>query len=423
MRYLTKWLTFLLLTLPAVNLLAQAPLQLESVYQTAREKYPLLKQKKLVQQTAALSIDNLTKGFLPQISINGQASYQSEVTAVNISFPGVNVTPLSKDQYRLTADVSQLLYDGGLNKQQQTLQELNAAVEDQKLEVELYKLKERITQVYLSILYLDAQLKQVELLTADIETGMKKVQAQVENGTAFKSGYNALKAEKLKTLQRGIELKASRKGLVSVLGLFMQETLPEDIMLQQPVMTSLADSAAIVRPEISLFQQQQKLLQQQRSLIDIRNKPKASAFLQAGYGRPGLNMLKNSFEPFGIGGLRFTWSLNGLYTSAKEKKISNIQMQTVQIQQETFMLQTRTQFTQQEAEIAKLQQLIATDQEIIDLRLSVKEASSAQLENGVITANDYLREVNAEDQARQQMATHKIQLLQAQANLRLISGH
>ncbi len=418
MRYLTKWL---ILLLPVLSV-AQTPLQLEAVYEKAREHYPLLQQKKLVQQTAALSIDNLTKGLLPQISINGQASYQSEVTAIAISFPGVTINPLSKDQYRLTADISQLIYDGGLNKQQQALQQLNAGIEDQKLEVELYKLRERITQVFLSILYIDAQLKQTDLLAADIETGMRKVEAQIANGTAFKSGYNALKAERLKTGQRIIELKATRRGLLSVLGLFMQETLADDQALQQPVLTTLSDTT-IARPELTLFQQQQKFIKGQSALIDIRNKPKASAFLQAGYGRPGLNMLKNSFEPFGIGGIRFSWSLSGWYTAAKEKKLTGIQEQTVQLQQETFLLQTRTQVTQQEAEIRKLRELIATDDEIIALRLSVKQAAAAQLENGVITASDYLREVNAEDQARQQLNTHKIQLIQAQANLRLIAGH
>jgi outer membrane protein TolC len=418
MRYLTKWL---ILLLPVFSV-AQTPLQLEAVYEKAREHYPLLQQKKLVQQTAALSIENLTKGMLPQISINGQASYQSEVTAIAISFPGVTINPLSKDQYRLTADISQLIYDGGLNKQQQALQELNAGIEEQKLEVELYKLRERITQVFLSILYIDAQLKQADLLAADIETGMHKVEAQIANGTAFKSGYNALKAERLKTGQRMIELKATRRGLLSVLGLFMQETLADDQPLQQPSLTTLSDTT-ITRPEITLFQQQQKFIKGQSALIDIRNKPKASAFLQAGYGRPGLNMLKNSFEPFGIGGIRFSWSLSGWYTAAKEKKLAGIQQQTVQLQQETFLLQTRTQVTQQEAEISKLKELIAADDEIIALRVSVKQAAAAQLENGVITAGDYLREVNAEDQARQQLNTHKIQLIQAQANLRLIAGH
>ena len=124
------------------SLLQAQTLTLQQVCDSARVHYPLTRQKNLVAQTALLSIDNLRKGYLPQININGQASYQSDVTRINVSFPGVTVEPMSKDQYKLSADISQVLYDGGMIKKQQELQQLNAAVEDQKLEVELYKLKE-----------------------------------------------------------------------------------------------------------------------------------------------------------------------------------------------------------------------------------------------------------------------------------------
>ncbi len=94
----------------------------------------------------------------------------------------------------------------------------------------------------------------------------------------------------------------------------------------------------------------------------------------------------------------------------------------VDIQKETFVLNTNTQLRQQQSEIDKLKELIVTDEAIIDLRKSVKDASKAQLENGVITSNDYLREVNAEDQARQALITHQLQLLQAQINYQIIVG-
>lgn len=423
MQYLTGWLKVslgLIAFIPA-GLRAQS-LTMEQVYTAAKQHYPLIKQKNLVQQTASINIDNLSKGNLPQVTINGQASYQSDVTSVNISVPGVNIEPPSKDQYRITADVSQVLYDGGLIRQQQQLQNLNAAVEDQKIEVELYKLKERINQVYLSILYIDEQLKQVELIKADINTGIKKVQAQVDNGVALRSNVNVLKAELLKNNQRTIELTASRKGMVDVLGLFMQQNLPASVVLQKPLMAATLNED-IARPELQLYSKQNLLLEQQKELIKARNLPKASLFVQGGYGRPGLNMLKNSFEPYGIGGVRFNWSLGSLYTAKKDKQLVAVNKQSVDAQKETFLLNTQTQVKQQQSEIDKLQQLIASDREIIELRNSVKTAANAQLENGVITANDYLREVNAEDQSRQSLITHQLQLLQAQVNLEMVTGN
>lgn len=397
-------------------------LTLEQAYDLSAKNYPVVKQKDLIKQTAGISIDNLQKGFLPQVAISAQATYQSDVTKVPVSLPGFTIEAAAKDQYKLVADVSQLIYDGGVTKEQKVYQELNAAVEEQKVEVELYKLKERINQVYLGILYLDEQLKQVDLVKADIQTGIKRIEAQVRNGTAFRSSLNMLKAELLKTDQRTIEIKSSKKGLTDVLALFTGQSLNESVQLEKPVSVSAITGTEITRPELKLYTGQAKLIGQQDNLITAKNLPKASVFVQGGYGRPALNQLKNDFDFFYIGGVRFNWSLGGLYTKKKEKELVEVNKKIVEVQRETFLLNTNTQLAQQHSEIEKLQQLITSDNEIIGLRNSVKEAAKAQLENGVITANDYLKEINAEDQARQTLITHQLQLLQAQVNYNTISG-
>lgn len=397
-------------------------LDLQQAYELSQKNYPVVKQKDLIRQTADINIENLQKGFLPQFTVSGQATYQSDVTSVPVSLPGITIESASKDQYKLLADVSQLIYDGGVTKEQKVYQQLNATVEDQKVEVELYKLKERINQLYLSILYLDEQLKQVELVKADINTGIKRVEAQVQNGVAFRSNLNMLKAELLKTDQRSIEIRSSRTGLVDALALFVGQPLNEDLQLEKPVSTAVAIGEEIRRPELKLYSVQSKLIGQQDKLITAKNLPKASLFAQGGYGRPGLNQLKNEFDFYYIGGVRFNWSLGGLYTKKKEKELVKVNRQIVDIQKETFLLNTNAQLKQQQAEIDKLLKLVASDYEIISLRASVKDAANAQLENGVITANDYLKEVNAEDQARQLLITHQVQLLQAQINYQTISG-
>lgn len=415
----------LLLLLFSGSLMSKAqPLQqlsLATAWELAQKNYPAVKQKDLVRRTAGISMENLQKGFLPQFSISGQATYQSDVTSVPISIPGFSIDAPNRDQYKLVADVNQLIYDGGLTREQKTLQQLNAKVEDQKVEVELYKVKERINQLFLGILFLDEQLKQVELVKKDIETGIKRVEAQVQNGVAFKSNLNMLKAELLKTGQRTVEISTSRKGLVAALSLFVGQELNEQVQLEQPGSLLIADHN-IDRPELKLYTEQENLIGQQDKLIQAKNQPKASLFAQAGYGRPGLNMLKNEFAFYSIGGLRFNWSLGGLYTKKKEKEQVQVNKKIVEVQKETFLLNTNAQLKQQQAEIDKLQQLISSDEEIIALRKTVTEAAKAQLENGVITANDFLKEVNAEDQARQALITHRVQLLQSQINYQTILG-
>lgn len=397
-------------------------LDLQQAYALSQKNYPVIRQKDLVRQTAAINIENLQKVFLPQVAISGQATYQSDVTKVPVTIPGFTIEPASKDQYRLVTDISQLIYDGGVTREQKTYQQLNASVEEQKAEVELYKLKERINQVYLGILYLDEQLRQADLVKTDIQTGIKRTEAQVQNGVAFRSSLNMLKAELLKTDQRSIEIRSSRKGLTDALALFLGQPLSENIQLEKPAGETIVATNEIVRPELKFYTEQTKLIGQQYKLITAKNLPKASVFVQGGYGRPGLNQLKNDFAFYSVGGIRFNWSLGGLYTKKKEKELVEVNKKIVDVQKETFLLNTNTQLKQQHAEIEKLQQLITSDNEIIGLRASVKDAAKAQLENGVITANDYLKEINAEDQARQSLITHQLQLLQAQINYNTISG-
>ena len=398
------------------------PLNLEKAYDLARKNYPVTKQSGLIEQTASLTIDNLSKGYLPQITLSGQATYQSDVTKVPVNIPGFNIESPSKDQYKVVADLNQLIYDGGAIKQQKVVQQLNANVEEQKVQVELYKLKERINQFYLGVLFIDEQLKQVGLVSQDLQIGIKRVQAQVDNGTVLRSNLNVLKAELLKNDQRAIELKATRKGLIETLSLFLGQNLPENTQLEMPAQAGFTPTVEVSRPELKLFQQQANLNNQQNNVIKSKNLPKASLFVQGGYGRPGLNVLTNEFDLYYIGGVRFNWSLGNLYTKKKEKKLVEVNKRVIDIQQETFLLNTNTQLKQQQSDIEKLQQLVATDDAIIDLRHQVTEAAKAQLENAVITANDYLREVNAEDAAKQTRIMHQVQLLQAEINYQTISG-
>lgn len=409
----------LLLFLPA-SLFAQN-LTLQQVQDMARKNYPSIKQKDLVRKTADLNISNISKNYLPQLSVNGQASYQSDVTKIDVDLPGIKIDAPSKDQYKFSADINQLIYDGGATRYQKTLANLNAKVEDQQVEVELYAVKQRINDIYFGILYTDELIKQAELVQKDINTGLKRVDAQVQNGVAFRSSSNILKAELLKTQQRVVELQSNRKALTSTLSIFIGESIGESAAFQSPG-TAADTSNNIRRPEVTLFENQNALLSQQNKLIKAKNLPKTSLFFQGGYGRPALNLLKNDFETFYITGVRFNWSLSGLYTKKNEKAIVKLNQDIVDAKRETFLMNTNAQLVTQKSEIEKLQDLVKSDAEIIELRQSVTAAAKAQLENGVMTASDYLVEVNAEDQARQVLIGHEVQLQQAKIKYQTIKG-
>ncbi len=424
---LTVWLNNLViigtlivcLETPA-NAQQEATLTLAEAQKKAAINYPLAKQKDIIRQTEKIIINNLLRAYLPQLSFNAQGTYQSEVTQVEVPIPGIRINAPDKDQYRATADVNQLLFDGGSTEQQRKFQHLSAETEAQRNEVELYKTKERVNQTYLSILFLNEQLQQINLVKKDLEIGLAKLKAQVANGIAFKSNLDVLQAEYLKANQRQTEVRWSKEGLLETLGLLMGEDVPAATQLKTPVEPAISEE--VQRPELTLFNKQLNLSQQQSKIITARNLPKISLFGQGGYGKPGLNVLKNEFDWFYLAGLRLNWNIANLYTAKGERKVLDLNKQSIEVQREVFLLNTKTQQRQQVSEIKKYRQLIEADKEILELRQRVKTAAKAQLENGVITANDYLREINAEDQARQTESAHQLQLLQAQINYQNITG-
>lgn len=429
---LTKWLNnstkiLLLIILPSLFAKAQLhELSLQKAYDLARENYPLIREKSLLEKSSFLTIENIKTAYLPQVAINGQATYQSDVTSIPINlssiFPGMNIPSPSKDQYKFAANVNQLIYDGGTTKIQKEIQQKSNLVNEQKVEVELYQLKDRINQLYLGVLLLDEQLKQTLLARDNINIGLKTVNAQVQNGTAFRSSALVLEAQLLQYDQNEIVIKANKEQLLKVMELFIHQPLSEDVQLQTPVIAETLD-ADILRPEIKMYNLQDSLLYSQQSFIKTKNIPKISLFGEGGYGKPGLNMLSNDFALYGIGGVKLSWSLSSFYTSKREKEIVNVNQKINQVQRDVFLFNTNTQLTQQQNEIHKLKQLVAVDNKLIDVRKTITEASKAQLQNGVITSNDYLREVNNEDQTRQSLILHQIQLLQAQINYQNIKGN
>lgn len=420
MRYIIICMQIILCTAFAKGQSARE-IKIEECYSLARQNYPLIKQLELVDKVIAYSVENAAKGFLPQVSINGQATYQSDVTEVPLKIPGISLPGVDKDQYKLYADISQAVYDGGITKLQKQSLQANGNAEKQKIEIELYNLKERINQLFFSVLIIDERLKQNELLKKDIQSGLTRTEAAIANGTALRSSANVLKAELLKIEQHIIEMQSTRNGYIDMLSLFINRTLEENTVFIKPVYQPV--SREINRPELKLYEYQYKTLDIQNSMIRAKNLPKLSLFLQGGVGKPALNMLSNKLDPYYIGGIKMSWPITGSYTVKNEKALINNNRRNIDLLKETFLLNTRVVIKQQDAEIAKFEKLLLTDNSIIELRMSIKNASFAQLENGVITTSDYLREVNAEDQARQDKILHDIQLLMVQYNNKTTTGN
>ncbi|MPL63993.1 hypothetical protein SDC9_09641 [bioreactor metagenome] len=395
---------------------AQETITLEQCYQWSRENYPLIKKQELIKKAEQYTTENALKGWLPQVNITAQATYQNDVTQFPVKLPNVNVEPLSKDQYKVYADVSQTIYDGGNIRNQKNLAKIQSEVQTIQTEVELEKLKERINQLYFGILQTNKQWTQLQFTKLDIKEGIKKAEAQLKNGVIFRSNLDVLKAELVKIEQKEIELQAIKQNFVQMLSYFIKKNIDENTQLETPEKILLTKNNN--RSELKLFDAQKQLLEMQRKIINTKNTPKLGAFFQGGYGKPGFNMLKNEFDIFYIGGIRLNIPISGFYTQKNDLALLENQSQEIEIQRENFLFNQNFIEIQQRNDLEKIQNLIDKDNELIQLRKNIKTASLAQLENGVINTNDYLREVTAEEQAILTKITHEIQYLLTQYNLK-----
>lgn len=426
MKRMKKVLLFGMLIRFGALAIGQTPLTIDSCYARARQNYPLIKQKGLIEKTKEYNVSNAAKGYLPQLNFNGQGTYQSAVTSISISglppaFKNLSFPTPPKDQFNIHGEVDQTIYDGGAIKQQKIGDQASADIQNENVEVQLYALKDRINQIFFGALLIDQQLKQNELTQKDIQSSIDNAQAGVNSGTALKSNLDELQAELLQQQQNAVNLQSSRKAYMDMLSIFINKPLDDKTELVTPGQMKVSDT--IKRPELTMYDLQKKSDDVQESMLNVNNRPKFSFFFQGGYALPGLNGFDVNPALYYITGFRLSWSLGGFYTLKNQRQIIDLDRQAQDVQKDDFIFNTRIELKQQSADMIKLQQLISTDQQIIDKRTAVKEAAKAQVDNGVITVHDYISQLDAEDQAKQSLLLHQVQLLMDEYNYQNTSGN
>ncbi|MEJ7587509.1 MAG: TolC family protein [Ferruginibacter sp.] len=397
-------------------------LTIEQCYSQAAKNSPLYQQKALTIAAGNLAEKNLNLKWLPQLDINAQATYQSAVTSLPIKIPNVSIEELDKDQYRGSLELVQPLYDGGLIAKQKKLQHVATETEAQKVEVDLYQLRSTINNYYFTALLMEQNIQIMYLAELDIRNSIKTISAQVLNGIATKSNEDMLNAELLKTAQQIIEFGSIKKQALEILAILINARLNEHTRLVTPLKPERMDDTVNNRPELKLFDFQAQNFQLQSELISAKTNPKFSFFANGGYGKPGLNQLKNQFDWFYITGVRLNIPVIGHFTQHRERAVLKIQEEVVAKQKENFLFNNQQLIARQKSEIEKYRQLVLTDSSIIVLRARIKENALVKLSNGIINTADYIRELNTENQARLNKELHQVSLLQAQYNYKIIVG-
>ena len=417
---------FLTMALVSLTVAAQAQ-TLEECQRAAEQNYPLIRQYDLIEKTTDLTVSNIQKGWLPQISASAQATYQSDVMSWPdemkgmISHMGIDLKGLKKDQYRMGVDINQTVFDGGaINSQKQIARE-QGKVQAAQTEVSLYQVRKRVNEMYFSLLMLDDQIRLNHDLQELLAGNEKKLTSMVKSGTAAESDLKNVKAERLNVIQQATNLESQRRMLQTMLGTFCGIEIKN---VQKPAVSDI--SATNNRPEMRLFDSQLQLANAQEKAINAALMPRLSVFAQGYYGYPGYNMfedmMRHDWSLNGMIGARLTWNIGALYTRKNDKAKIQLQRDLTENSREVFLFNTNLEQIQQNENIARYKKLMADDHEIISLRSSVRKAAESKLSHGIIDVNDLVREINQENAAKVQLSMHEIEMLKQIYDYKFTTG-
>lgn len=397
--------------------MAQESLTLDQCYLLAEKNYPLISQRDMLTGSAELKIRNLQKNFLPQLNMGGSASLQSDVTMVSIELPAglpeLAMPVISKDWYKLTLDVNQAVYDGRMTHYQKQIETITLQADQKSVEAELYKLKDRVSQIYFAILLADQNLRILESSRDRIGSKLRETESAILQGSMTEMNGDLLRAELVRIEQEIMATRNDRTTAYEMLSEFISEHIPDSVRLAVPVVELPSDPYENRRPEYQLFDIQRARIEVMRSMVNVKRNPKIYAYGQAGYGRPGLNMLDNSFRPWWLIGAKITWNPWNWNTDRDERKILGLQGEILKTQQETYDKNLKISSHKELGEVTKATRLLEKDQQIIDLRAKITRTAASQLDNGVITSSDYISRLNEETQARLTYEIHRLQLIRA----------
>lgn len=397
---------------------------LEECQQAAEKNYPIIKQYGLIAHTTELTVKNIQKGWLPQITASAQATYQSDV----VSWPeniqrmyqqmGLNMKGLTKDQYKIGVDLQQIIYDGGAIGSQRSIARQEGKVQEAQTEANLYQVRKRVNEMYFSLLLLDEQIRLNDDVKALLLSSEKKLAAMVKGGTAATSDFDNVKAERLSVAQQNESLKSQRQMLQRMLSVFcgIEVSNPE-----KPAAVETSASASN-RPEIRLFDNQLKLAEVQEKALDTKLRPKLGLYAQGYYGYPGLNMFEDmisrKWSLNGIVGIKLSWNVGALYTHKNDKAKLKAQRELIENAREVFLFNNNMEQIQQTENVSRYRTMMQGDDEIIALRTNVRKAAESKLAHGIIDVNSLLREINNENAAKTQQAIHEIDMLKEMYNLK-----
>lgn len=403
---------FLFLFFNSLLFYSQEKLSLTQCYTLALENHPLQGKSEILQNQTQWELQSLEAQKYPRLDAEVQATYQSDVMLLPISLPNISIEAPEKDQYKATLTASQLIYNGGFIQTQKSLKEAQLATQKTEVEVQLHPLKNQINVLYFNILLLQQKMEILTNSISQLQSKEAEIQKLIATGSTYESALEPVQVKILELTQQLVEINAQKTQLYDQLGLVIGQKITPNTHLEIP--QTLGETQP--RLELAWFELQKNNVDLQTELLKKQTFPKVTAFGTAGYGKPGLNMLSNSFDDYYIVGLKAQWNVFDFHANKKQREALLLQKELIENQRQVFEWNVNQTAENYKLEVVKYQTLLQTDVEIIQYRKKIVETADKQLKHDLITTSDYTAEVNKLLEAEINQKTHEILMALAQAN-------
>ncbi len=406
---------------------AQERVTLWQCYDSAAVATPLSGEKELIRRMTALRDQNLTANWLPSLDLNGIFTYQSDVVDMSdllssMPIPPGSLSSVPHEQYRATVDLSQVIWDGGVSRNAREIEKVVTELNLQQNEADIYRLREQVNNYYFPLLLVRKQIEVTNILISDLDARLKEASSGLENGIVSSMTVDVLKAEKIKAEQGLSDLYRCRDAFAKALEQITGITALGDAELLLPE-TVITGDETIDNPDLRLFGTRSRQLELSKNLLKSQRMPKAFGFAQAGYGNPpGNNFLSDNPDLFFSLGAGFKWNIYDWNKNSNERKSLTIQQDLLTLKKQAMEENLERLLTLKMAEIMALRDASGRDEELIMIRKRIAAKAASQLENGIITASQYLTELNNEKQAIVNAAMRRISLARAGVDYSYITG-
>ncbi len=408
---------------------AQKIMTLKECYEKAYDSAPLSAEKAVYDNIRDKRDKNLAKGWLPVLDANGSFIYNSSVVNMadviaSLPLPGIEdlIKPMPHEQYRITLDINQMIYDGGAIKSARALEKAAFHINEKQNETDLYQLRAQINSHYFNFLLLDRQKELLQNYLVIINRKIASLNSAAESGMILKSDIDVLTSEKLKIEQELTGNGIRKMSLLKILSDLTGSEIDSSVQFVLP-QTGKEMTDELARPELLIFDLRKAQLDISMQLIQGNRMPKAFSYATFGYGNPpGSNFFRNEFAPYYILGAGIKWNILDWNKSKNEKQIVLLQQNLTDIRKNDLTDKLKRLLDAKRSEISSLESLLQTDSELIEIRKRITAAAGSQYDNGTITATDYMNELNSEKQAVINYEIHRINLAAARVDYFNICG-